>query len=261
MRPLIAVDMDDVLIQTNFATVEWHNRTYRTAMSLSEYYYYHYWKNPHWGTPSETYQKVTSFYASDYFANAPPVPRAFEGAKALRELGYRLVVVTARGTDQREVTETWLNKHFPNIFEAVHYTSEFKIKDNNGKLSMSFQLGKAQILQKLGAIMMIDDSLDNALSCATMEPRIPILLFGKYEWNKRSSKVATVEDKMSFVERCALKNGDRWWEDEVCWDLPENIVRVSGWDEVVEFARARTALTWFGAPSLQGDRVDLLQRL
>jgi len=41
---VIAIDLDDVLSQTNQIVAEWHNSTYGTNMDLSSFYYYYYWK-------------------------------------------------------------------------------------------------------------------------------------------------------------------------------------------------------------------------
>ena len=37
-KPLIAIDMDDVLCQTNASVAEWHNETYGTNMNLDLFY-------------------------------------------------------------------------------------------------------------------------------------------------------------------------------------------------------------------------------
>jgi hypothetical protein len=37
-KALIAIDMDDVLCQTNMSVAEWHNETYGTDMSLDRFY-------------------------------------------------------------------------------------------------------------------------------------------------------------------------------------------------------------------------------
>ena len=42
-----------------------------------------------------------------------PVPGALEGVKALRDLGYKLVVVTARHTEQQLETQEWIDQYFP----------------------------------------------------------------------------------------------------------------------------------------------------
>ncbi|KAF7340026.1 Protein kinase domain-containing protein [Mycena venus] len=46
LDPVIAVDLDDVLSQTNLKVAQWHNEKYGTQMDLSTFYYYYYWKVP-----------------------------------------------------------------------------------------------------------------------------------------------------------------------------------------------------------------------
>ena len=87
--------------------------------------------------------------------------------------------------------------------------------------------------------MLIDDSLDNALDCA--RAGIPCLLFGAYEWNRRTSNI----DSLGFNERERLEGaGTRWWERD---DVPDTalapyIRRADGWDAVVSAAREHIQL-------------------
>jgi hypothetical protein len=83
---------------------------------------------------------------------------------------------------------------------------------------------------------MVDDSLDHALSCASVSPALPVLLFGRYEWNKRVSLVSSPEDKQSFSQR-RDQDGTRFWERDDVRELPRNIRRVANWTEVVRAAR------------------------
>ncbi len=85
--------------------------------------------------------------------------------------------------------------------------------------------------------MFVDDSLDNAVSCASAQNTPHVLLFGNYEWNKRHSKFGPFggEGHLSFEERCKV-DGDRFWEKEIVDDvsLPQLVTRVSSWSEVIE---------------------------
>lgn len=42
-----------------------------------------------------------------------PIPGAKEGLLKLKEMGYTLIVITARSEVQREGTEKWLETHMP----------------------------------------------------------------------------------------------------------------------------------------------------
>lgn len=101
------------------------------------------------------------------------------------------------------------------------------------------------MLRHIGASMLIDDSLDNALDCA--RAGIPCLLFGEYEWNRRPSTI----DSLGFKERERLEGvGSRWWERE---NVPNSalsplIRRVDGWEAVANVARQHVQLTDASTP-------------
>jgi hypothetical protein len=49
-------------------------------------------------------------------------------ANADKTVGFanRLIIVTARSeATRREDTETWVNKHFPNLFDEIWFSGEF----------------------------------------------------------------------------------------------------------------------------------------
>lgn len=259
--PLIAVDMDDVLCRTNEVVASWHNKNYGTDMTIAEFHYYHYWKNPGWGPPSETLRKVRVFSESDDFAKIPPVEGALEGVKALKALGYRLEIVTARGARHKPMTDKWLAQWLPGVIDRVHYTGEFEHNPNAGVPPPPVvgqppdpkKVTKADILKMIGARALVDDSLPNALLCA---PVAPVLLFGAYQWNKRPSLDVSAQDRMSYSERQrweqveakyrAEQNGvpvresdwSNWWEREDLHDLPPNITRASSWSQVIEWFKS-----------------------
>ena len=45
-----------------------------------------------------------------------PVPGALEGISALKRMGYKLAIVTARHTEEQELTQKWLDKHYPGLY-------------------------------------------------------------------------------------------------------------------------------------------------
>ncbi|EKM60797.1 uncharacterized protein PHACADRAFT_246940 [Phanerochaete carnosa HHB-10118-sp] len=232
-KPLIAVDMDDVLSETNQAVADWHNDVYDTNLDLSQFYYYHYWKNPGWGTPDETFRKVEEIYASDCLDKAKATPGAFEALTKLKDWGYRLVVVTARQRRELERSVRWLEKHFPGIFDDMICTgqSQETLADEHEALT---KLSKADVCKKLNAKFLIDDSLENALLCVTHAEPIPVLLFGTSAWNVRVSNYKSVEDGLSFEQRLEKAGGREFWKDDVA-AVPEGLplTRVEGWEEVI----------------------------
>ncbi|KAF5327119.1 hypothetical protein D9619_004722 [Psilocybe cf. subviscida] len=226
--PVIAVDLDDVLR---------HNEKYNTKITLDNFYYYYYWKNPYWGTPQETFQKVTEFYKTDSIYQTQPLPDAKAGLEELKKLGYRLIIVTARKEDEQDQSWEWVQKYFPGIFESIVCTGQFKDAHKTGHEIVT-KLSKAQVCDDLGAKLLIDDSAENALQCSTASPAVPVLLFGDYQWNKRlcGPQDGTVE--MSFDIRLAAEGGREFWKEETV-PIPEGapLWRVKNWQEAVEWVK------------------------
>ncbi|KAK0208395.1 hypothetical protein DFS33DRAFT_1411819 [Desarmillaria ectypa] len=219
--PVIAVDLDDVLAQTNHIVADWHNEVYGTRMDISHFYYYYYWKNPFWGTPKQTFDKIKEFYQTPRIFQANPVPGAREGTLSLKDMGFKLIIVTARAPDTADESWTW--------FKDPHKTGH----------EIVTKLSKAQVCADLNARVLIDDSSENALQCATAMPVATcVLLFGDYEWNKRISGPEDASDDMSFDIRLKSHGGKEFWKEEIV-DIPEGapLERVKDWSEVVRWVK------------------------
>ena len=91
-----------------------------------------------------------------------------------------------------------------------------------------------QVCSDIGAKLLVDDSAENALQCATSKTPIPVLLFGEYEWNKRICGPGDATDEMSFDRRFAASDGREFWKEETV-TIPEGVHRVKSWDEVVQW--------------------------
>ncbi|KXN81131.1 hypothetical protein AN958_06085 [Leucoagaricus sp. SymC.cos] len=239
---IIAIDLDDVLCQTNEAVSEWHNEVYGTKMDISTFYYYYYWKNPYWGTIQETFDKVKDFYKTDRIFQAAPVPGAREGIQTLKNMGFRLIIVTARQEDVADESWNWVTMYFPGLFDNIICTGQFKDANKIGHEVIT-KLSKSQVCDDLGAKLLIDDSSENALQCVTAAKPTPVLLFGNYEWNKRVSGPNDVRDNMSFDIRLKACGGEEFWKEET-FTVPEGakLWRAKDWSEVVRWVRqARTS--------------------
>jgi len=56
---------------------------------------------------------MDEYYKTTRIDNALPVPDALGGVKRLREMGFKIVVVTARTIQQLERSLVWTDLHFP----------------------------------------------------------------------------------------------------------------------------------------------------
>ncbi|KZT36022.1 hypothetical protein SISSUDRAFT_1076617 [Sistotremastrum suecicum HHB10207 ss-3] len=229
---VIACDLDDVLCQTNLAVAQWHNARYGTQMTLDEFYYYHYWKNPHWGTPDETLAKVHEFYESKDFQELRPVDGAKEGLETLRDMGFSVQIVTARAGGHQVETEAWLEKHFPGLVNKVHYTGEFvRMQDDTVNVE---KITKASVCRSISALLIIDDCANHTFTCASASPVVPSILFGDYQWNQRLSVTEDDKDFLSHDARTLIEGQPGWWEKDNLDSLPETMKRARSWPDAVQ---------------------------
>lgn len=164
----IAVDIDEVLSPWHKNILAFHNDVYDTNFVTpngSRYYISEYTNDPeHIIT-----QKIKAFAASHLFAVTQPIKGSVEALTKLKRQ-YRLVIVTSRHDFLKDQTHAWLEKYFPGVFEAVHFTDG---------------IAKSEICKRVGAELIIEDHLSHAKVCA--ESGVKVLLFGNYCWNRIES--------------------------------------------------------------------------
>ena len=90
---------------------------------------------------------------------------------------------------------------------------------------------------------MVDDSAENAFKTASSPHPVTVLLFGKYLWNRRVTKLKSEDEELSHEERTKAENGREWWKDDE-FELPQpglRIHRTETWDDVVQWVRQAKA--------------------
>jgi uncharacterized HAD superfamily protein len=136
---------------------------------------------------------ISEFNIVIEFRGQAPIEHAQQTLLKLKER-FDLVVVTSRQHTIKDLTFKFLDKYYNGIFSCVlmgnHYGKE------------GVKRSKPDMCRDIGAILLIDDSLDYASQCA--EANLDAILFGDYPWNK--------------VKECDA--------------LHQNIVRVAHWLDV-----------------------------
>lgn len=104
---------------------------------------------------------MREFYRTDRIYNTKPVPGAREGVETLKQMGFRLIIVTARSEDTADESWKWLERHFPGVlqcpvpllrnsplfvgtFETIICTGQFKDAHKKGHEVVT-KLGKADV--------------------------------------------------------------------------------------------------------------------
>lgn len=171
-RKVVAIDIDDTLLEHFRVLMDWYNSRYGTHLTLTDY---HSDDVSAWGVRrgEDAIRRVHQFFDSPEHIAAEPFPDA---QRALAEIArnHDLVIVTARDTIQEEFTHTWLERHFSGLYREVHFTATYSLEGKSRS--------KLDVCQKIGVDYIIDDKLD---TCMEMhQAGITAILFGNYPWNQ-----------------------------------------------------------------------------
>lgn len=199
-KPVIAVDIDDVLANEHLAIREFINEKYGVSHTPEDYLvdgtYWGYWERV-WGRDKEEgHEWFRSFIQSGAKAHQQPIDGAIDTINHLKKR-YQLVVVTSRESSLVDITQAWLEDHFPSTFKGVEFVHVW---------SGDKKTSKGIICKEIGANYLIDDSPEHCELAA--EAGVTVLLFGEYGWTRSR-------------------------------DLPNSVVHVRDWRAVREYFDAR----------------------
>jgi len=169
---LIAIDIDEVLADTLNHFIFLYNQKFKTSFKRDDFYTFDWCEVL--GLTKEEFKKVfTQIVGQGFFSELATITGAKEGVKKLQKK-HKLVVVTGRPKIVSATTSAWLDKHFPDVFSKVYFTSEVLLGSNIKD--------KDEICQEIGANLIIEDDLDTAKDCVKND--ILALLFDK-PWNRK----------------------------------------------------------------------------
>jgi len=184
-KPVVAVDIDDVLLEGVPVIVADYNRRFGTRVTPGDLYAAEYnrqvWGDVDIATAS---RRIDAYAESSAFTNREPVREVTHCLRALAKR-YELHVLTGRNDVVTELTNDWLRCYFPEVFASVNFSNLF---DPDKKRS------KGEMCVELGASFLIDDHLPNVKSAA--EYGLRAVLFGNYPWNQ-------ADELPPGVTRCA----------------------------------------------------------
>ena len=168
-RLIIAIDCDDVLIETTEYIVDVYNQQYDTSVALDKS---HDQNNEQWRVPDGTLliQRFNEIQSTEAYARLVPMPEALRVVKQLAR-DHELHLVTARDGSIEAITEAMLDEYLPGCFTSMEHVGRDR--------------SKGEVCQQLKADILIDDSIRNLLSA--LEYGLPAggaLHFGEYAWNR-----------------------------------------------------------------------------
>ena len=184
---IVAVDMDDVVIETASSIIQHLNIKYGANASIDNFYS----RDPSvWSAPDiETaVDRVNDFLNTDEYFESAPVQETIHALRRLKEY-HKLYIVTGRPDFTELATRKWLEEHLPDLFENVVFSNYFdsKIARNKGSLC-----------KELGATVLIDDHIDHCKSA--LECGVRPLLFGSYPWNNAVDLPVGIQRVMHWAD-------------------------------------------------------------
>ena len=199
-RPVLALDIDEVLAGFVPALCAWHNDAYGTAVTPADFTSYHF-NSALGGTDEETVAKVYQFFETPFFTERMPlVPGAVDAVAQLRRAGFKLVCVTSRQFVIAEQTRAWLDATFgagaiEDVLFGNHWVPEAATPDATA--AGVTKISKPDMVREVGAVALVDDSCKYMRQCCAaaagggggggggMGPAWrKCVLFGDYAWNQ-----------------------------------------------------------------------------
>lgn len=190
-RLVIAIDCDDVLVDTLPKIVEDYNAMYGTKLGLEHMYVDHDEIVDVFGvkTGQEAVQRLHKIYQQKgYYESLKPIDGAIGAIAKLAER-HELHVVTGRQSFLAPATQYTLDTYFPGMFTSVEHTNYYKDENFKDAITRS----KGEVCSQLKADILIDDHVAHGKDVLNHGVR-EVLLFGDYPWNQ--------SDEIPGVTRC-----------------------------------------------------------
>ena len=141
---------------------------------------------------------MIKFYKSASFRNLLPLQGAREGLSFLSRDAEN-IILTSRlldlGIDMREITESCLERNFKGNYSSVFYSKNHETEGQS----------KADICERLGVSLLMDDCLSYALECN--QKRITVFLMNS-PWNQgnlEGTLITRVENWKEILEKIEEK--------------------------------------------------------
>lgn len=172
MKPVIAVDIDEVLVPYAAGFIEYYNEIHSSNYALEDLFIYRFEEVTN---DSREYMVglIHAYHAEAKRGSEIPIEGAVKAISKLAE-SFKVDIVTARRYTELEITERWLRLHFPQTFRSVHFI--------RGPEDGFKKVSKIDTCLKIKADVLIDDRPDYVIEAASVG--IKGLLFGDYPWNR-----------------------------------------------------------------------------
>ncbi len=173
MKPVLAVDFDDVIANFNAAFSVFHNRVYGTDVEY-ERIFSHDMHLVYGCEESEMPERINAFYKSAEHDDMQPIDYVWSSLTELSKY-YEIHIVTNRPASRREETWNWICRWSPNLISCIHFTNFW------GGDEHAVKRPKSVVCKEIGAEVLIEDAFKHALQAS--EAGIQVLMPHR-PWNR-----------------------------------------------------------------------------
>lgn len=170
-KDVLACDVDEVLFPLLDNFLEDYNQANSTDIAAHEFMTYDFDKPLGLSVP-ETIDTLYKYLHTDH-SHIEPL-EGVEDALGRLSRNFELEIVTARHPQFEIATLHWLQDKLPVKFRSIKLIGYAAI--------MEKPVTKAEICHEIGAVALIDDSVEHVTTCA--ENGVEGVLFGNYSWNQ-----------------------------------------------------------------------------
>ena len=185
---VVAIDLDDTIAHLNGPFATWHNERFGTAVRYEDIISFNLIEVYEIVFPTLV-QRLNTF-RREHWRLMLPVEEGLATLLYWKEMA-QLHVVTARCESLADYSAALIDHFYPGVITEIHHTNGF------ATLYPERQKSKFAVCQKIGACMMIDDSLSTALEFAGSD--IPYLL-PNHPWNQGAVPQGAVRIHGGLVE-------------------------------------------------------------
>jgi hypothetical protein len=160
-----------------------------------------------WGISAAELQAKFDEFNAEHLANLPAVDGAVKGIRQLKELGYEIACASDRPLALQTDTELCYQRAFGGSVQKVYLTGRSVGPVRQGDVT------KGALCRDLGAVVMIEDSLERAREVRDTSEGTTVFLFGDYKWNRGNGlgesiiRTVTWEDVVREAEKLKEKLG------------------------------------------------------
>jgi hypothetical protein len=193
-KPIIAVDIDDVLAAEAEFVVAYTNKHWGGNYTLKDYS--EAW-NLFWGVDvDEVERRAEILHRPGIVSQYRVIPGSRDVLERLKET-YELIVVTSRRQRVEQETQQWLDRHFPDIFSKLILTGFW----DDPSIEDRHLLSKGSLLNDHRVAYVIDDQQKHCISAT--DHGIKAILYGNLSDNQHTEAregMAHLEDWRAVAE-------------------------------------------------------------